>query len=382
VRPLFDEPWESLSLDSVRRFLADAGDEGLLWEAKGPERDDGPIRRDSIYKALSGFANSSGGYLLLGIERASKNAGPWQLPGVVFPDEPVLWTSSVITAEVGLAPIPVHDVKAFALPVAPAAADATGDAEQRHVVVVRVEPLAEPPCVTRSGAVFMRASGQTKAVTDQRVLMDLVGRGENARVAAADSALRAARRVLADSTSLPREFNVLAVGFCAVSGPDDKAGVLFDQQRSEFFFEVVGCDMQADGSVGSATSWHMRQDALYVHTGGQAPDRATTVAAFWDGAVAAAFNYTGTGHDPSLLEAIIARYWRGLAGIAAHYGSTGDAHVAVVFNLEHHSFSMSPDDMPVTDIRRWTSVREPDDVEKRSVALELHRAFGDTAWQD
>jgi hypothetical protein len=140
--------------------------------------------------------------------------------------------------------------------------------------------------------------------------------------------------------------------------------------------------MQADGSVGSATSWHMRQDALYVHTGGQAPDRATTVAAFWDGAVAAAFNYTGTGHDPSLLEAIIARYWRGLAGIAAHYGGTGDAHVAVVFNLEHQSFSMSPDDMPVTDVRRWTSVREPDEVEKRSVVLELHRAFGDTAWQD
>ena len=390
---LFDEPWETLSLESVRRFLADAGDEGLLWEAKGPEPNGGPVRANSIYKALSGFANSSGGYLLLGVGRrkeGGKEVGSWLLPGLVFPGEPKTWARSIINAEVGLAPIPVNDVAAFPVPIENDADDsavtdpASSDAEAppRYVVVVRVEPVPVPPCVTKNGSVFVRVSGQTKPVTDPRVLMDLVHKGENARTIAADAALRAAKRVLAESAVLPAEMNVLAVGFCAVSGPADKAAVLFDEGLSQFFFDVVGRDMRADRSFGEARSSSMRQDALYVVAGADAQDRATTAAAFWDGGVAAALHYSGRQHDLPALEAVIHRYWRGLARIAKHYGGIGEAHLAVVFNFRHPSLSMNPDEMPVTDIRRWTNVGDPSQVEQRSVALELRRGFSEFVWAD
>jgi len=45
VRDLFGVPWESLTLDGVRAFLADAGDEGVTWEAKADEDGKGRLHR-------------------------------------------------------------------------------------------------------------------------------------------------------------------------------------------------------------------------------------------------------------------------------------------------------------------------------------------------
>jgi hypothetical protein len=379
VAQLFDKPWEELTFESLCGFLKEAGDEGLLWEAKGAEKDGGVIRKESIYKALSGFTNSSGGYLLLGVEREHKSSGRWVASGMAFPDEPELWTSSIITAEVGLAPVPVHRIKVFPIDAAHDGVGSAIGAPQRHVVVVQVEPLAVPPCVTGAGAVFMRASGQTKPVIDQRVLADLIRKGESARESAAGAALRAAQRVMRYGAFMPADAHVLAVGFCAVSGPDDMASVLFDKRRADTYFDIAGFEMTADASSEAVSHRQMSQDALYVLAGGQTPGLATEVGAFWDGAVAAVLTYPG--EDVSVLDAIVKRYWRGLVRIAEQYGATGDAHLAVVFNFDHQWFRPAdPNELPVTDIRRWTTVAEPTEEEKSSVSRELNRAFGRTVW--
>jgi hypothetical protein len=62
VHQLFDRSWDELDASSVNRFMTEAGDEGLLWEAKGAATP----RQDSVLKAVCGFANSVGGYLILG----------------------------------------------------------------------------------------------------------------------------------------------------------------------------------------------------------------------------------------------------------------------------------------------------------------------------
>jgi hypothetical protein len=35
MQDLFRTPWEDLTVEDVEAFPADAGDEGLTWEAKG-----------------------------------------------------------------------------------------------------------------------------------------------------------------------------------------------------------------------------------------------------------------------------------------------------------------------------------------------------------
>lgn len=72
---LFDVDWSDLQLDDVRSFLADAGDEGVTWEAKADDddkrareagRDPGELGKNTIRRAVCAFANQVGGYLIIG----------------------------------------------------------------------------------------------------------------------------------------------------------------------------------------------------------------------------------------------------------------------------------------------------------------------------
>jgi hypothetical protein len=95
----FRTPWDELTAADVESFLADAGDEGLTWEAKGWQQP----RRDTVRKGVGGLANARGGFFIVGAEPAQ--AGGWMLNGVTFADvEPGTWLSSVIAS--GLQPVP------------------------------------------------------------------------------------------------------------------------------------------------------------------------------------------------------------------------------------------------------------------------------------
>src|SRR5205814_969981 len=101
---IFGPDWQDLTLDAVSDYLADAEGEPLLWEAKGAGVDAHHVRR-----AVCAFANShDGGYLILGAEETD---GGFELPGVDFPDEPVLWVTNVVRD--GVRPWPEIDVLAF-----------------------------------------------------------------------------------------------------------------------------------------------------------------------------------------------------------------------------------------------------------------------------
>src|SRR5207302_9396566 len=96
---IFGTRWNELELEHVRHFLAEAGAEALLWEAKGIA----PADEHAIRKQVCGFANShDGGYLIIG---ADESGGAWSLEGVEFPDEPPLWISSII-GDGGVIPYP------------------------------------------------------------------------------------------------------------------------------------------------------------------------------------------------------------------------------------------------------------------------------------
>jgi predicted HTH transcriptional regulator len=168
METIFRVDWDDLELDDVAAFLADAGDEGLTWEAKGTERP----HPGSVRKHASGFANSIGGVLLIGVNRQDE---AWVSDGVDFEgEEPAPWLGRVIRN--GLRPVPQYDVKAWP----------TGDG--RQLAVVRIDAVPDPPCMTMSGEVFERVSGETVRVIDPAVLARLTDRG---KVAEAEAEARA-----------------------------------------------------------------------------------------------------------------------------------------------------------------------------------------------
>ena len=164
----FGTPWDDLDLQTVERFLAeDAEAEGLTWEAKGADPRGGGDRphRDAVRKHVSAFANSElGGFYILGAARTARNAGPWRLDPLDFAgEEPTTWLSRVIRN--GVNPVPPYDVREWAV-------------DGRHVAVLRIDPVPEPPCITMSGEVFTRVSGECVPVTDAETLRRLYSRGE------------------------------------------------------------------------------------------------------------------------------------------------------------------------------------------------------------
>jgi hypothetical protein len=129
----FGTPWEGVTLDVVEAFLADAGDEGLTWEAKGTKQP----HPHSVRKHVGAFGNTVGGFYIVG---ATQDGATWKLDPVSFSDEPQTWLSRVIRAN--LRPVPFFDVKSW-------------ESGKGHVAVVNADPVAEPPCMTNDGEVFV-----------------------------------------------------------------------------------------------------------------------------------------------------------------------------------------------------------------------------------
>jgi predicted HTH transcriptional regulator len=137
---IFRVPWSDVGPDDVRRFLEDAGDEGITWEAKAadPRKPDARLDARVVREAACGLANAVGGFILLGVAR-DKRTGAWDVPGVVIAhEEPETWLDDVIGS---LSPRPRHDAHVWNV------------SEDRRLAVVRIEPVAEPPCLTPGGEI-------------------------------------------------------------------------------------------------------------------------------------------------------------------------------------------------------------------------------------
>lgn len=358
----FGTPWVGLTAEDVEAFLADAGDEGLTWEAKGREQP----HRDTVRKGVCGLANARGGFFIVGAEPAQ--AGGWALNGVTFrSSEPGTWLSSVITS--GLHPVPTFDVKTFE----------RGDG--RHAALVAVEPVAVPPCITTSGVVYQRVTGQTLPVTDQRVLAELYRRGRAARGQAELLALRAAERALGEPAVLTPQESQLAVGFCPVSGADDKAAVIFTRSFTDRVTEVVQRGLQVDAQLRYSCHGDIRQDGVRVWPASHGLGSSWCAAVYWDGSVSAVF---ATPSDELYVDELIGRAkqaWRVLAQLAELAGGSGEAHLVVRVRSEHPAVAAHRRGHPSDPARCWTAVSEPRDEELDRLARELSRGFGQAAWE-
>ena len=357
---LFGKPLQDVTAEDVEAFLADATEEGLTWEAKGTVSP--PAR--TVRKAVAGFANATGGYLIVGAEQRDDKS--WHLPGVSFEvEEPGTWASSVITS--GMSPLPPFDTKTL------------DRDEGRRVLVVEVEPVSVPPCVTNDGVLYQRVSGQTKPVTDPAVLGELLRRGETARVNAEATAARAALGIVKEPGILTAAETLFSVALSPAMSVDDKAAVLFTKSFYEQMEKLVRARLQADPMLGFSVGGLLQQNSLRQWTTSEQMGAGWTAAAYWDGAVAATFS--DNGGEFYLAETIqrVHQGWEVLAELAEVYGGRGEAHLYVLVQHRHKQTSSKLTD-PI-ELRRWTEVRAPREAEKASVERELERAFGRPAFE-
>jgi hypothetical protein len=202
VDTIFGVGWENLTVDVIRRLLADAGDEPLRWEAKADGRD--RLSASKVRETICAFANSEqGGYLILGASGGRDDR--WALPGLTqAPRDLSAWISQ---AADHVQPRPAVDIRSFR------AAPGRG-----RIAIAWVPPIAEPPAMTSDGGVFVRVAGASPAVKDPRILAELFGRGVAARASAEQRSLMAVNPG-PDNRSSRRIASFGAATIRAASGP-------------------------------------------------------------------------------------------------------------------------------------------------------------------
>ncbi len=342
-------PWSAVELDDVATFLADAGDEGLTWEAKGHERP----RKEVVRRSACGFANAIGGYLMIGAERQDDC---WIAPGVDFlGEEPTVWLSQIIRDSVR--PVPRHDVRAWPL-------------DARSVAVVQVEPVAVPPAMTISGEIYERVSGATVKVTDPAVLAGLFERGHAAQARAEATALRQAEQIVPGEPEPP--FLILVLGVSPTGTSEDVSARLFTQtfetRLSSVFEGLPSAPLFPEPRiVAPPFRTHAAQDALLTYSIDEGL-HVWRIRAAWDGSVGVALSMRVEEDDAQLLaNAIFSDALRPAADAAVALveamGGYGRGHVVLrvmarSFRLVHNgAYRTIPGPNTLLPIRRWT----PDD---------------------
>ena len=325
---LFDAPWGQLERSHVEAFLDDASEEGVTWEAKGAGKGQSHPHSDSLRKAACGFANQIGGYLIIG---ASRQDGRWRLDGIKPPaEEPGLWIGQILRR---LQPVPRFEVS-----------DIFELDDQKVALVVKVEPVVNPPCMTPDGRVFERVSGETLPVEDPVLLDRLLRRGEHARGRAEHFARRAAERAIALPDWPTQHSMSISVGLASVGREtEDISSRLFTEPTHDALVKSI---WELLGDVRPETiDISQRQDAYTAITDSPAHnhydvDNQTVVGiirtsrflqANWDGSVAAgAWFSDDLLQDAIYPDQLISKCWREAAAIGKRLGGYGPAYLHVL----------------------------------------------------
>jgi hypothetical protein len=388
VQTIFGVDWAELTLKDVGAYLKTADAEPLTWEAKGTRLDPGEVRRQ-----VCAFANGHEvGYLILGARQVgAEPERAWQLDGLPFPDEAATWISNVVgDLTAGVRPRPEFDVVAW-------------EAEAGHVAIVRVRPIATPPCIA-NGTVYERLPGKSQQVRDPLVLADLYRRGDAARREAQARADRAAQAVLEDwldgeagtfrtqgiqlaSTSDAEDEQSFeepghvryAVGVAATGNPPNIAARLFRMSLVEDVWTELrdrpGSGLPPGwGNAPDPVAWS--QEALtWRHQTQGNVNGITIVRAAWDGSVAMGQKLTMDSFYPdSLASGRIGPDWRFADKfIAERLHGFGDMYVTVLVAGTNVPNRRRPERVL---LRRGPVLPGVDDELVASLSRELMRAMG------
>lgn len=138
-------PWHKLTSDDILALLASDNSESFFFEFK----EDG-VRNEQLYKEISAFANTYGGYILLGITDKKDVSGC------------VKWTEERVHNVLynNITPTPDFDIKQLQI-------------DGKTVIVIKIEEGSMPPYITSDGKICERISSSSMAITNSAKLSQL-----------------------------------------------------------------------------------------------------------------------------------------------------------------------------------------------------------------
>ena len=146
--------WDKLRLKDIEKYLDTIDDdENFFIEFKEEN-----IRNTQLTKEISAFANSFGGYILLGVNDSKKIVGCSNI-----------WTELKINTIIcnGISPTPHFDIKKFDLK------------NSKKLYIIKVEEGTNPPYITNDGYIYQRVSSSSDRVKDANTLNNLYLRNQN-----------------------------------------------------------------------------------------------------------------------------------------------------------------------------------------------------------
>jgi schlafen family protein len=303
--------------------LTQRTEEGVTWEAKaedpaGEGRIPGRLQARKIAQGVCALANQVGGYFIVG---ARKEEDAWKLPGITRPSsEPGLWLDQILA---GLQPQPRLVHKHWKVD------------DDWVVALIRVEPLAETPCMTRDGQVFERVSSETLKVKDPVRLNELFRRGREARDVAEAGAHLASTELFEYPGIFNRRSVWIGLGLMAASYKPDIGSLLFHSEFNQAIHKGFGDRLciEAGLSPPQAVEPIMRQS--FVAPAGGNDLYYWVVSAHWSGRVGVLAALAGDMvlHQ-SLFDSFVIPAWNLAADLVEHLGGYGDARMELSVRVQ------------------------------------------------
>lgn len=146
--------WDKLRLKDIEKYLDTIDDDETFFIEFKEEN----IRNIQLTKEISAFANSFGGYILLGVNDSKKIVGCSNI-----------WTELKINTIIcnGISPTPHFDIKKFDLK------------NSKKLYIIKVEEGTNPPYITNDGYIYHRVSSSSDRVKDANTLNNLYLRNQN-----------------------------------------------------------------------------------------------------------------------------------------------------------------------------------------------------------
>lgn len=143
--------WDKLRFSDIQKILSGTDDESFFFEFKADD-----VTPKKLIKEISAFANTYGGYIILGIKDDKSIGGCKQ------------WTEQRIhtTIHDSITPTPIFDVKRFR-------------PNGENVFVIRIEEGNMPPYVTGDGHIYERVSSGSFPIKDSAKLSQLYYKRED-----------------------------------------------------------------------------------------------------------------------------------------------------------------------------------------------------------
>ena len=149
-----NKTWNKLRLKDVEQYLDTIDDDETFFLEFKEEN----IRKTQLTKEISAFANSFGGYILLGVNNSKEIVGCSNM-----------WTELKINTIIcnGISPTPQFDIKKFNLK------------NSKKLYIIKVEEGTNPPYITNEGYIYHRVSSSSDRVKDANTLNNLYLRNQN-----------------------------------------------------------------------------------------------------------------------------------------------------------------------------------------------------------